>query len=192
MEQTLRFVLTHRRLIAAVLLGLSVAFAISAVTKTPETQAVQVASRDLPSGKPVKSTDFKQLELPVEAVPAETLSRSELPGRVLTGAMRAGEVFTDRRVVIPRGMGPDQVFVSVEVAAATGLMFRPGDRLNLVAVGEDGTAETVAERVELVNINAAEDRDSAVLGLAAPNPIATRIAQVGVSHRLTAIVSPPK
>ncbi|HPU13521.1 MAG TPA: flagella basal body P-ring formation protein FlgA [Aeromicrobium sp.] len=189
MDQAIRKILIHRRLIAAILVGLSVATAISAITKTPDTRAVFVAARDLAGGKPVGQRDLVSRQLPVDAIPAGALKAEDLTGRVLAGSMRRGEVFTDRRVVNPRNLGRGQVLAVAEVPNATGELLRPGDRIDLVAVGDDGGGRSVAAAVELVSIRVEPDRGSAVLGVATTEKLAAQIAQLSITHRLNATVS---
>ena len=189
MEQAIRKFLIHRRLIAAILVGLSVATAISAVTRTPDTREVVVAARDLAGGKPVGRGDLVTRRLPVEATPAGVLKAEDLSGRVVAGSMRRGEIFTDRRVVDPRNLGRGQVLAVVEVPTATGELLRPGDRIDLIAVGDDGAGETVATGAEVTMIRLQPDSGSAVLGVTTTEKLAVQIAEISITHRLNATVS---
>lgn len=188
MEPAVRFVLTHRRVLAATLAGLAVWTAITAVTRSPDTREVLVAARDLGSGATVARSDLETRRLPDDVVPAGAAASPDVIGRALAGPMRAGEVFTDRRVVDPRDPGRGRVLSTVEVPSATGEMLRPGDAVDLLAVGEDGAAEPVAEAVEVITVRADSERETAVLSVATPPDTATGLARASVTSRLAAVV----
>lgn len=188
MEPVVRFVLTHRRVLAALLAGLAVWSAVTAVTRSPDTREVLVAVRDLPSGATVRDADVTTRRLPRSAVPDGTVDHPAVRGRSLSGAMRAGEVFTDRRVVDPRDLGSGRVLAIVEVSAATGELLRAGDAVDLLAVGDDGRTDTVAEALDVVTVRADRDREAAVLGVAAEPGEATAVARASMTSRLAAVV----
>lgn len=190
MEQVARFVLAHRRLIAAGLVGLAVWSAITALTHEPGTRPVLVAADDLPGGRVLRAGDLSTRALPDDAVPIGALTDDEAVGRVLSGGMRAGEVVTDRRAIAPRDLGDGRVLAVVEVPAATGEVLRPGDRVDVLAVGDDGrAAATVAEGVELVTVRLRPDRDAAVLGIGADRDTAVDLARLSVTSRLNAVLA---
>lgn len=188
MESALRFVLTHRRVLAATLAGLAVWAAVNAVTRSPDTREVLVAARDLGSGATVLRSDLETRRLPDGAVPAGLATSPEIVGRALAGPMRAGEVFTDRRVVDPRDLGRGRVLSTVEVSSATAELLRPGDAVDLLAVAEEGAAEPVAEAVEVVTVRSDPERETAVLGVAAAPEVSTRVARASVTAHLAAVV----
>lgn len=190
MEPVARFVLTHRRVIAALLAGLAVWSAITAVTHSPGTREVVVASRDLDSGAAVARSDLEVRRLPHSAIPVGTVTASTITGRVLSGAMREGEIFTNRRVVDPRGLSADRVLAVVEVSAATGELLRTGDAVDLVAVSDDGAGETVAKALEVVTVRTDPERDAALIGVAAAPRVATVVARAAMTARLAAVVVP--
>lgn len=190
MESVVRLVLTHRRLIAALLAGLAVWSAITAVTHSPGTREVVVAARDLDSGVAVTRSDLEVRRVPHAAVPAGVTAIGDVPGRALAGPMRAGEIFTDRRVVDPHDLGANRVLAVVEVSAATGELLRAGDSVDLVAVDEDGAGATVAEAVEVVTVSTDPERDAAVIGVAAAPRIATSVVRAAMTSRLAAVVVP--
>lgn len=188
MESAVRFVLTHRRVLAATLTGLAVWAAVTAVTRSPDTREVLVAARDLGSGATVLRSDLETRRLPDSAVPAGLAASPEIVGRALAGPMRAGEVFTDRRVVDPRDLSRGRVLSTVEVSSATAELLRPGDAVDLLAVAEEGAAEPVAEAVEVVTVRSDPERETAVLGVAADPEVATLVARASVTARLAAVV----
>ncbi|WP_286931197.1 MULTISPECIES: SAF domain-containing protein [Aeromicrobium] len=188
MESAARFVLIHRRVLAATLAGLAVWAAIGAVTRSPDTREVLVAARDLAGGSAVGPADLRTQRLPLDAVPAGSIDRPAAIGRALAGPMRAGEVLTDRRVVDPRDLGEGRVLATVEVPSATGSLLRSGDAVDLLAVGDEGRAVPVAEAVEVITVRSDPDRETAVLGVAAPPRVATEVARASVTSRLTAVV----
>lgn len=188
METVVRFVLLHRRVLAALLTGLAVWAALSAVTRSPDTREVHVAARDLASGSTVRAQDVTTRRLPRSALPDGLIEASLVRGRSLSGAMREGEVFTDRRVVDPRDVGAGRVLSVVEVSAASGDLVRPGDAVDLLAVGEDGRSARLAPAVDVVTVRVDPDRDAAVLGVAATPASATKIARATMTSRIAAVV----
>lgn len=190
MESVVRFVLTHRRILAATLAGLAVWSAITAVTRSPDTRPVLVAARDLSGGAVIATRDLEQRRLPRGVVPDGTVGAEDLTGRAVAGAMRAGEVFTDRRVVDPRDLGQGRVLATVEVPVATGQLLRPGDAVDLLAIGEEGNARPIARAVEVVTIRTQRDRETSALGVAAESDVASEVARVAVTARLAAVVVP--
>src|SRR5690349_7008606 len=100
MDRFLRFILRHRRLLTATATGLAVYFALSAVTAEPDGRAVVVADRDLDSGTRLSTSDVRATELPHAAIPAGAAADADdVVGRTTSGALRRGEVLTDRRTV---------------------------------------------------------------------------------------------
>ncbi|MFS0886517.1 SAF domain-containing protein [Aeromicrobium sp. 179-A 4D2 NHS] len=188
MESVVRLVLAHRRVLAALLTGLAVWAAITAVTRAPDTREVLVAARDLSGGATVDAADLGTRRVPRSAVPAGLVTASDVEGRAVAGPMRAGEVFTDRRVVDPRDVGAGRVLSVVEVSPGTAELLRPGDAVDLVAVGEDGAADTVAEAVEVMTVRADPERETAVLGVATAPRTATTVARASMTSRLAAVV----
>src|SRR5687768_17039488 len=100
MDRFLRFVLRHRRLLAAIAAGLAVYFALSAVTAEPEGRTVVIANRDLDSGTRLRTSDVRATSLPRGVVPdSAAVDARDVVGRTTSGALRRGEVLTDRRTV---------------------------------------------------------------------------------------------
>lgn len=190
MHQAVLFVLTHRRVVAAVLVGLAVWAALTALTRDPDTRTVTVVARDLPGGTTLRSGDLRTADLPRDVVPAGTVGAGAAVGRILSGGVRSGEVVTDRRAVDPRDLGDGLVLAAVEVPASAGEVLRTGDAVDVLAVGDDGTADVVAENTAVVTIRTDPERETTVLGVGADRRTATELARVSVTSRLTAIVRP--
>jgi len=159
MGRFLRFTLRHRRLLAATAAGLAVYFALSSVTATPEGRAVVVAGRDLDSGTRLRASDVRATSLPRAVVPAGAAAEvRDVLGRTTSGALRLGEVLTDRRTVgagALDGFGPDRVLSVVRVTDPGVLaLLRPGDRVDVVAVSGDDSpkASRVARGAIVVTV----------------------------------------
>src|SRR5690349_20728293 len=120
MDRFLRFTLQHRRLLAATLTGFGVFFGLSAVTASPASRTVVVAARDLDSGVAVTADDVRIVKVPPAVAPRRTAtSPSDVVGRLTSGAMRQGEVLSDRRTIAAGpldGFGAGRVLTSVRVA----------------------------------------------------------------------------
>lgn len=198
MDRYLRFILRHRRLLAATATGLAVFFALSAVTAEPEGRAVVVASRDLNSGARLRTSDVRAAELPHAAVPAgAAVHARDVVGRTTSGALRRGEVLTDRRTVSAGpldGFGPDSVLSVVRVTDPSVLaLLRPGDRVDVVAVSGDDSpkASRVARGAIVVTVPRQRSTfsDGAPVGLAVTHRVALELAERALDSRLTVVVA---
>lgn len=198
MDRYLRFVLRHRRLLAAIATGLAVFFALSALTAEPEGRAVVVASRDLDSGTRLRTSDVRATELPRAAVPTRAAANArDVVGRTTSGALRRGEVLTDRRTVRAGpldGFGPGRVLSVVRVTDPSVLaLLRPGDRVDVVAVtGDDSPKASRVVRGAIV-VSVPRQRstfsDGAPVGLAVSHRVALDLAERTLDARLAVVVA---
>jgi Flp pilus assembly protein CpaB len=198
MDRFLRFALRHRRLLAATAAGLAVYFALSAVTTEPDGRAVVVAGRDLNSGVRLRASDVRATSLPRAAVPAGAADEvRDVLGRTTSGALRRGEVLTDRRTVRAGpldGFGPDRVLSVVRVTDPGVLaLLRPGDRVDVVAVrGDDSPkASRVARGAVVVTVPRERSTfsEGAPVGLAVTGRVALDLAERALDSRLAVAVA---
>ena len=198
MDRFLRFILRHRRLLAATAAGLAVYFALSAVTAEPDGSAVVIADRDLDSGTRLRTSDVRSTELPHAAVPAGAATDAgDVVGRTTSGALRRGEVLTDRRTVRAGpldGFGHDRVLSVVRVTDPSVLaLLRPGDRVDVVAVrGDDSPkASRVARGAIVVTVprQRSSFADGAPVGLAVTGRVALDLAERALDSRLAVVVA---
>lgn len=198
MDRFLRFVLRHRRLLAAAAAGLAVYFALAAVTVEPDGRTVVVTSRDLDSGTRLRPSDVRATTLPRTLVPAGAAADvGDVVGRTASGALRRGEVLTDRRTVRAGaldGFGPDRVLSVVQVTDATVLaLLRPGDRVDVVAVSGDDSpkASRVVQGAIVVTVPRQRSTfsDGAPVGLAVTHRVALELAERTLDSRLAVVVS---
>jgi Flp pilus assembly protein CpaB len=197
MDRFLRFTLRHRRLLAATATGLAVYFALSAVTAEPEGRAVVLAARDLDSGIRLRASDVHATALPRAAIPAGAADDvRDVVGRTTSGALRRGEVMTDRRTVRAGpldGFGSGRVLAVVRVTDPSVLaLLRPGDRVDVVAVsGEDSPkASRVARDAVVVTVPRQRSTfsDGAPIGLAVTRDVALDLAERTLDSRLAVVV----
>jgi Flp pilus assembly protein CpaB len=162
---------------------------------------VVVAGADLPAGTLLDEHDLASVRLPPDAVPAGTQPDvDDLVGRVLAGAVRAGEVVTDVRLVGPgvtASLRDGQVAAPVRLAdLAVAALVRTGDRVDVLATAPD------AERAELVAVAAlvlaaplpatdGTDPAAGLLLLAVDAPTAARLAAAATTATLTVSLPPP-
>jgi pilus assembly protein CpaB len=198
MDRFLRFVLRHRRLLVAATTGLAVYFALSAVTAEPDGRTVVIASRDIDSGTRLRTSDVRATSLPRGVVPVgAATSAGDLVGRTTSGALRRGEILTDRRTVRAGpldGFGPDRVLSVVRVSDPTVLaLLRPGDRVDVVAVSGDDSpkASRVARRAIVVTVPRQRSTfsEGAPVGLAVTHRVALNLAERTLDSRLAVVVS---
>lgn len=193
MDSIRRFVFLHHRLLAAICAGLAVLAGLSAVRQTPDAVRVAVARHDLASGHVVDRSDVRIASL--AAAPDHALTTSSLIGRRIAGPMRAGEPFTDYRVLKPDaldGYGKDAVLTSVSISDSDVLTgMQVGDRIDVIAVDPHGESEAkvVARDVEVVTIPSIDERDALVLGIVTTEKVALDLASAGLESRFTVMQS---
>jgi pilus assembly protein CpaB len=182
--------------LVAALAALAVATALSAVAPA-EAAAVPVlaAARDLPAGAVLDDDALTTVPVLPDAVPEGALTTAEQArGSRTAGAVRAGEVLTDVRLLgaglLPPG-GEVAVPVRVTEPAVAGLL-RPGDRVDVLAASAEGgeAARTVVSDVVVLAVPALDDLalDGALVVLAASSPGASRLAAAAVTGRLSVAV----
>ncbi len=197
MDRLRSAVLQHRRLLAALCAGLAVLAGLGALRAPDDTVSVAVAGADLASGRLLTERDVTSARLPVTAVPEGALTHDALVGRRVGGPMRAGEVFTDARVLVPGaadGLPAGQVVSTVRLpdpTAAQGL--RVGDAVDVVATAPatDGPrAEVVAEAARVVALPDLDGSDDAALSVAVPRETALALARAGLGAQLAVVAVP--
>ena len=184
-------------MLAATATGLAVYFALSAVTAEPEGRAVVLAARDLDSGIRLRAQDVHATSLPRTAVPAGAVEDiRDVVGRTTSGALRSGEVMTDRRTVRAGaldGFGRERVLAVVRVTDPGVLaLLRPGDRVDVVAVSGDDEpkASRVARGAVVVTVPRQRSAfsDGAPVGLAVTHGVALDLAERALDSRLAVVV----
>ena len=179
-----RFVLVHRRSLAAVLAGVAVLSGLRAAAAPPEPRVdVVVARHDLSGGTVVQPDDLATTGFPVDATPSGAQpSAASLVGRVLAAPVRRGEPVTDVRLVAPALLDgyPGRVAAPVRVAdgEAVGLL-RVGDRVDLVAASPEGGSATVV--VAAAPVIALPDGADETGGLAGPGVTGGGLVVVAVT-----------
>ena len=198
MDRFLRFTLRHRRALAAAAAGLAVYCALAAVTGEPEGRPVVLAERDLDSGQRLRASDVRATSWPRAVVPAGAAAEvRDVVGRTTSGALRRGELLTDRRTIRAGaldGFGPNRVLSVVRIADPSVLaLLRPGDRVDVVAVsGNDSPkAARVARAVVVVTLprQRASHSDGAPVGLAVSHRVALDLAERALDSRLAVVVA---
>lgn len=203
----------HRRLLAGGLAAAAVAFALEAAEPSPpETVAVLAAADDLAPGTVVRSRDVVETALPVDSVPAGALTETaQATGRLVTGAVRAGEVITDVRLLGPGllagypptgGVGGEVVAMPVRLTdAAVTRLLAAGDVVDVLAATLDdltaaqpGPAALVARAVPVLAVpsddGATDYSQGAVVVLATDAATAADLAGAAAVAGLTVAIRP--
>ncbi|MEG9227026.1 SAF domain-containing protein [Aeromicrobium sp. Sec7.5] len=197
MERLDRLVFAHRRLLAAICAGLAVLLTIGALDDGSSTRRVVVVTADLDAGTVLSAEHLAVRDLPIDAVPSGVLSTTrDVVGRTLAGAVRDGEVVTDRRVVDARdlsGFGVDDpalATVRVTDRAALGAL-HVGSRVDVVAVDPHGeeAPSVIARSVVVASLPGDQDAEGDAIGLVAPSEVAAALAAAGLGAGLTVIAS---
>jgi Flp pilus assembly protein CpaB len=190
--------LIRRWLAAGLLLAGALLFAHPGSARGAPTTPTVVAARDLPSGVTLRAADVRLADLPDEARPEGVLSTLDVAdGRLLAGAVRAGEPLTDVRLAstIPTSGEPGTATVPVRLAdAAVAELLGPGRRVDVVAAPEPGTpASVLASGATVVTVGhpgtsaktlGPPDKGPLVL-LRLPDTIATRVAAISLERPVT-------
>ncbi|MGW4367878.1 SAF domain-containing protein [Nocardia takedensis] len=164
---------------------------------------VVVASRDLAPGTVLGAADLTVVDRAAGTLP-QGVSREPpaLLGATAAGAMRAGEVFTDLRVVGPRlaevaARTRDARIVPVRPAdTAIAEILRAGDRVDVIAAREDAGPDAPPGRVlasdaAVVLVSAAGERRAAeerVVLVAMDSGHATAVAAASLHTALTVVL----
>jgi Flp pilus assembly protein CpaB len=171
----------HRRLLAALLLAAAVASALGVVAPSPaSTSIVVVASRPLDAGTSLGSGDVRVEHRPVGTNPGALTSTASAIGRVLAGAVGAGEALTAARLVGPglaAGLAKHgHVAAPVRLSdPAVASLLKTGDVIDVVLAGatsgspvggeSGGSATVVAAGARVIAVVA--PANDAVLGTSA-------------------------
>ncbi|MFD3505960.1 SAF domain-containing protein [Nocardia sp. NPDC058666] len=206
-----RFVLGNRPAWADALLARRIAAAVLAVAAVVlfvrgdpggARVAVVVAARDLAPGRLLTADDLRVDQHESRSLPTGSMRETApLLGATLTGAMHAGETFTDLRIVGPRlaaaaAGSADARIVPIRLAdAAVADVLRAGDRVDVVGVEDAGgpgatkPARTLATDAAVVLVTATGDRRGAerVVLLALDTEYATAVAGASLRTALTVV-----
>jgi hypothetical protein len=195
--QSRRARLLRRWLAAALVLTGALLLVHPGSTRGAPTTPTVVAAHDLPSGASLRATDVQLAELPDVARPQGVLtSLDALDGRLLAGAVRAGEPLTDVRLATAPAPGdPGTATVPVRLAdAAVAELLRPGQRVDVVAAPEPGApASVLASGATVVTAGHPDpappaigrsDKGPLVL-LRLPEASATRVAGISLERPVT-------
>jgi Flp pilus assembly protein CpaB len=192
-----RSYLRHRRLLTAGFAAVAVLCLGHVVAPgSPARTAEVVAAHDLEAGSVLGSGDLRVVRTDPQAVPAHAATETTaLTGRTVAAPMRAGEPFTDQRLVgqsLVRGYPGDVVAAPVRVqdAAAVSLL-RVGDRIDVYSASGDPSrpADRIVAGAYVVTMPApdprADARGGALVVLAVTEPEAARLAQAGAVASLS-------
>ncbi|WP_329055015.1 SAF domain-containing protein [Amycolatopsis sp. NBC_01488] len=184
--------LIRRWLAAGLLLAGALLFAYPGSARGAPTTPTVVAAHDLPSGAALRAADVRLADLPDSARPAGAVSTLDgVGGRLLAGAVRAGEPLTDVRFAstVPGAGDPATATVPVRLAdAGVAELLEPGRRVDVVAAPEPGVpASVLAGGATVVSVGSREA--SAAKGplvlLRLPEAIATRVAAISLDRPVT-------
>lgn len=165
-----RLLLRHRRVAAALLVGLAAAATVHAVAPEPEGVPLAVAVRDLAAGERLEADDVTTVLVPPGAVPDGARAADELVGTQPAAAVRRGEPLTDVRLRGPgaaSALPAGQVAVPVRLVPEAAPWLQVGQRLRLHAAPQTGAAAgtTTGVAVLLVDlVEAAAGDDGGLLG----------------------------
>lgn len=202
---TWRWLRWGRRLLAVGLLAAAVVLAATEpkpVAAREPTIDVLVAAHDLAAGSAVAAGDLRVRAWPIRLVPAATLTPTDDPvGRLLAGAIRAGEAVTDVRLLGPglvEALGPGLRAVPIRLTdAGVVALLRAGDRIDIYAIGaEAGTERSnlVAAYALVLAVPAQQDSvvpEGGIMVVAVPESTALDVVEAAYTRSLAATLTPP-
>jgi len=202
LDRVRRRMLIHRRLLAALCVGLAVLLTISALRPpAPPTVGLWTAARDLPSGTVLSTADLRRTAFDPGSVPAaSTRDLRTVLGRVLATPLGRGEVLTPAKVVGDRLLTghPDRAAIPLRIpdGDVVGLL-RVGDRVDVVASDPQGgraperlvTGAAVLAVPEPSRGSTGPGLSGRLVVLAVPAGDVTHVAEAGTSLFLTIIWS---
>ncbi|EOD67169.1 SAF domain-containing protein [Amycolatopsis vancoresmycina] len=180
-----------RRWLAACLLLTGALLVVHPDTGSARGAPTVLAAHDLPSGATLRAADVRLADLPDQARPVGVLSSLDaVDGRLLAGAVRAGEPLTDVRLAAAPTLGdPGTATVPVRLAdAAVAELLGPGRRVDVVAAPEPGAPPSVlAGGATVVTVGHQEQSTAkgALVLLRLPEAIATRVAAISLERPVT-------
>ncbi|MEC3951793.1 SAF domain-containing protein [Nocardia sp. CDC153] len=189
-----------RRAGAVALLVLALLLAVRADPSAGHTE-VLVAAHDLAPGQVLGDGDLRPAARETATLPAGTVrDATKLRGATLAGALAAGEILTDLRVLGPRlaavaAHATDARIVPIRLADnAVAEILRAGDRVDVVA-GEDSggngrPARLLAADAAVVLVSGAENargRTDRVVLVALDSRRATAVAAASLRSALTVV-----
>jgi len=192
--------LTVRRVTAGLLVAVAALIAVTAppAARAAPTAATVVAAHDLPPGRQLTAADLAVVQFPLPIRPPGALgSVAEASGRLLAGVAAEGAPVTTAGLVGPGNTalvaGPGHVAVPVRLAdAAVAELVRPGQRVDVVGVGEHGSAGgPLAENATVITVvEAAGGRDGPggegrIVVLALPSSDAAGVASASLGRSVT-------
>ena len=189
---------TARRIAAAVLVLIAIALYLRGDPNT-ERVSVVVAAHDLQPGRIVSTDDLTPADRESGSLPdGAIVDADQLIGHTLAGATRAGELFTDLRILGPRlaagATGAvDARVVPIRLAdPAVADMLREGDRVDVLRASDESSdnAAVLATDAVVVLVSPAEgghgSKDRVVM-LALPADGAAAIAAASLNSALAVI-----
>ena len=199
MKDLHRAVRRHRGLLAGGLVAAAVAVALPTLAPTPApTVQVVAAARDLGPGIALTQADVTVVSLPRSLAPQGVLTSStQALGHAVAGRVRRGEPLTDVRLLGSALLDdPAMVAAPVRLAdPATAALLHAGDHVDVLATpaqaASRSSATTVAADLRVLAVPAADDADGALVVLAAPPDVASRLAGAAVASRLSVTVLAP-
>ena len=144
-RQVRRALARFRRPLSALLAGVAVLAVIETLAPAaPPSRDVAVAAHDISGGAVVSAADVRVVAMPPSVVPTgASSSTAAVVGQVLAGPVRAGEAFTDRRVLgrsllagYPRGLVAAPIHIRDAGSRRTA---GRGDRIDVYAARRDTT-----------------------------------------------------
>jgi hypothetical protein len=200
MDAVRRFVLFHRRVLAACFAGLAVLFALGALKPSTPGSPVVVARHDLDGGSVLSAGDLRTATLPTGGRASHSWSSPDaLVGRRIAAPMRRGEVLTDFRLLEPGlldGYDEALVIATIHIAEPTQLaVLRVGDHVNVVGSDPQGEDEStvIARRAVIVSLPRLDEADGSAavaVSLAVPEKVGLKLATAGLRARISVLAVP--
>ncbi|VXB62641.1 SAF domain protein [Arthrobacter sp. 9AX] len=143
----------NRRLAVALLLCVAAAVTVQQLTPAPVyTVTALAASRDLPAGSALASSDLARVQVPPDMMSAGFLGQeSNVAGKQLAAPLRKGQLLTDAQLLGPgllAGTPPGSAAVPLRMADPSSIqLVSPGQLVNVVLTAANGFDQQASPEV---------------------------------------------
>ena len=197
-----RRVLAGALLLAAVLIA-GTGTRPPAAVATPSAE-ILVATHTLGAGHRLAVTDVTTSSWPLALVPAAALGpAADVVGRIVTGAVAAGEPITALRLLgdgFVQALSPGTTAVPIRLAdAGVGALLRPGDHIDLYAVpagaaGEPAPVQLLAARAVVIAVPEQPDGvlpEGSIVVVAVRDTSTAGLVRAAYTGSIAATLAPP-
>ena len=145
----------YRKTIAYCLIAIVIYSIVDKAANNFATKPVIVASKELAAGSVLVETDLKEIRMPLSAIVANSLAKTELVGKMLSANIAPDEQLTSTRVIASNHVISDQRVVGVRIIdSEIASILRPGSLVDVVKINNSNGiyGGVIAKNVSVIAI----------------------------------------